>query len=214
MSEFRTAAVDSLIRVSTELAARGWLRATSGNLSIRDVKTDTVYITRSGADKQRLSPDDVLTLSARGDILEGTGRPSFETAIHQAVYRSAGAGAVFHVHTVYNNLVSRHAVDGGIAFHDHEMLKALGHWDEGARITLPVVPNYADIDRLAEAVSKAVRPAVPAVLLARHGIYAFGETADAALRHLEAFEFLFEWLTLDRISAAGTVAIISQTQQS
>lgn len=214
MSDFRNAAVDALIRVSKDFADRGWLRATSGNLSIRDTTTGTVYITRSGADKQRLQAPDVLTLSPTGEILEGTGRPSFETAIHQAIYRSVDAGAVFHVHTVYNNLVSRQAVDGGIAFYDHEMLKALGHWDEGARITLPVVPNYADIDRLAEAVAKAVRPAVPAVLLARHGIYAFGETADAALRHLEAFEFLFEWLALDRLSAAAAAAILPEVQPS
>ena len=214
MSDFRTAAVESLIRVSKELAERGWLRATSGNLSIRDTQTGTVYITRSGADKQRLQSDDVLTLSAHGEIVQGSGRPSFETAIHQAIYRSVDAGAVFHVHTVYNNLVSRHTVDGGIEFHDHEMLKALGHWDEGARITLPVVPNYADIDRLAEAVAKVVSPSVPAVLLARHGIYAFGETADAALRHLEAFEFLFEWLALDRISGAAAVSALSEAQPS
>ncbi len=214
MSEFRATAVETLIRVSKELAARGWLRATSGNLSIRDTATGRVYITRSGADKQRLQPDDVLTLSDASEILEGLGRPSFETAIHRAIYRSVGAGAVFHVHTVYNNLVSRHAQDGGIEFHDHEMLKALGHWDEGARITLPVVPNYADIDRLAEAVAKVVRPAVPAVLLARHGIYAFGETAEAALRHLEAFEFLFEWLALDRLGAAAALAVLPEAQPS
>ncbi len=209
MTDSRAQAVDALIAISGEIARRGWLRATSGNLSVRDMDAGTVYITRSGADKQRLTADDILTLSPEGLVLGGTGKPSFETAIHQAIYAQTAAGAVFHIHTVYNNLVSRHAVDDGIRFQDHEMLKALGHWDEGAAITLPVVPNHADITRLADAVGEVVNPAVPAVLLRRHGVYAFGDSAESALRHLEAFEFLFEWLCLDRLTdAIGTASAV------
>lgn len=200
MTDFRQNAVHALVRISGELANRGWLRATSGNLSVRDPETGVIFITRSGADKQRLTAHDVLTLAPDGRILEGEGKPSFETAIHQTVYQHTSSGAVLHVHTVYNNLVSRHAGPEGLALQDHEMLKALGHWQEGARITVPVVENYADIHRLAQIVSTAIDPTVPAVLLKRHGIYAFGESPDAALRHLEALEFLFEWLCLDRLT--------------
>ncbi|NMP21356.1 methylthioribulose 1-phosphate dehydratase [Sulfobacillus harzensis] len=203
MSDFERRTVDTLIGVAGELATRGWLRATSGNLSVKDPDSGRIYITRSGSDKQRLTPADVLTLSAEGNILAGVGKPSFETPVHLAIYRHTSSGAVFHVHTVYNNLVSRYADDMGVRFHDHEMLKALGHWQEDAAVTLPVVPNFAHIPQLAEAVAQAVNPRVPAVLLKKHGIYAFGETADAALRHLEAFEFLFEWLCLDRLSEAA-----------
>lgn len=203
MSLTQSHAIQSLIEISRELSQRGWLRATSGNLSVRDHASSQIFITRSGADKQRLTADDILTLHADGSVLEGLGKPSFETAVHRALYGHTQAGAVFHVHTVYNNVASRYAVANGIEFHDHEMLKALGHWEEGARITLPVVPNFADIAQLADAVNHAVDPAVPAVLLKRHGLYAFGHDTGAALRHLEAFEFLFEWLCLERLSDAA-----------
>lgn len=189
-----------LMQIGRVLSERGWLRATSGNLSLRDVETGLTYITRSGADKQRLTANDVLCLNPDGAIQAGQGKPSFETAIHQAIYRSTDAGAVFHIHTIYNNLVTRHAGPDGLTIRDHEMLKALGHWDEHASITVPVVPNHADIDRVAQAVSGSLDRTVPGVLLERHGIYAFGGDADAALRHLEAFEFLFEWLCLDQLT--------------
>jgi Ribulose-5-phosphate 4-epimerase and related epimerases and aldolases len=34
---------------------------------------------------------------------------------------------------------------------------------------------------------------VPGVLIRNHGIYAWGESPLAAKRHLEAFEFLFQY---------------------
>ncbi len=202
MIAFETQAISSLIAISQELAGRGWLRATSGNLSIRDREADLIYITRSGADKQRLDSHDILTLTPDGTVISGVGKPSFETAIHQAIYRLTDAGAVFHVHTVYNNVACRYVDGDGLRFQDHEMLKALGHWEEDAAIILPVVPNFAHIPDLARAVEEALDPSVPAVLLRRHGIYAFGDTAEAAFRHLEAFEFLFEWLYLDQLTGA------------
>lgn len=192
-------AAQRLIEISGELATRGWLRATSGNLSLRDQETGLTYITRSGADKQRLIAQDILTLAADGSVIAGEGQPSFETGVHRAIYRVTQAGAVFHIHTIYNNGVAKLAGEAGLFLHDHEMLKALGHWDEGASLVVPLVPNYADIDQLAEAVTRALNPAVPAVLVRRHGIYAFGDSAESALRHLEAFEFLFEWACLDRL---------------
>ena len=41
-------------------------------------------------------------------------------------------------------------------------------------------------------------PDVHGYLIAGHGLYTWGRTVDDALRHVEAFEFLFEceWKTL------------------
>jgi len=199
MTKSRDRAIDTLIDISAEIASRGWLRATSGNLSIRDSETDCIYITQSGSNKAHLTFADILTLDALGTIIEGW-KPSFETAIHRTIYQHTEARAVFHIHTVHNNVASKYAEEHHLLFHDHEMLKALGHWEEGASIRLPVVPNHADMSTLARAVEQQLNPTVPAVLIRRHGIYAFGESPEAALRHLEAFEFLFEWLTLERLT--------------
>lgn len=197
----------ALTAAAQTLAVRGWLRATSGNLSMRDATSDIIYITRSGVDKQCLTPSDLIGITSAGSVIAGEGKPSFETAVHQAIYRLTPAGAVLHVHTVHNNLASRFASPRGLTLTGSEMLKALGHWAEGAHIVLPVVPNYADIERLATAVGEVLNPDIPGILVNRHGIYAFGNTLPDAVHHLEAWEFLFEWLCLERAAQASDYAL-------
>lgn len=183
-----------LIETANQLGSRGWLRATSGNLSIRiSDRPLTLAITRSGSDKQDLHADDVIGFSEK-EVVWGTGRPSAETGIHEAIYTRTDAGAVLHVHTVFNNLVSTSAENGYLRLTGSEMLKALGYWAEDAFCDLPVIPNYADLDRLTEAALGAIDPQVPGLLIRGHGVYAFGNDLKSAVRHLEAFEFLFEWL--------------------
>ena len=194
MNKEREKAAATLRGVSRQLAPRGWLRATSGNLSLRDPHSNIIYITRSGADKQRLCSADVIGVALDGTLVVGQGAPSFETAIHRALYKATNAEAVFHVHSVYNNVAAHYARNGELIFKDHEMIKALGHWDENAQVAIPVIPNFADINRIANIVTAVVNPQVPAILVERHGVYAFGKTVGDALRHLEALEFLFEWL--------------------
>lgn len=201
MRERLNPALSQLVDVSRALGQRGWLRATSGNLSIRDAETGLIYISKSGVDKGHLTVSDLIGISPKGVLLQGEGNPSFETAIHTAIYQQLpDVQAVLHVHTVFNNLVTEWAGPGGLAIQEHEMLKALGHWSSDSAIKVPVLPNLADIERLAQLVIGALDPAVPGVLIQRHGVYAFGPTLEAAVRHVEAFEFLFEWLCWQRLT--------------
>lgn len=184
----------SLIRVSRRLAAHGWFPATSGNLSVRLPGPDhAILITKSGADKTKLRAQDLITVTATGEVAHGQGRPSAETQIHLALYEKTQAGAVFHVHTVYNNLVVNFAEQGRLVFKGQEMVKALGFWDDCAEVVVPIIKNQANIAAVAQDVRRQLVDGVPGVLLERHGIYAFGSTIADTLRHLEAFEFLFEW---------------------
>ncbi|MFN5017663.1 class II aldolase/adducin family protein, partial [Bradyrhizobium sp.] len=52
-------AVDAVIEAGRRSAERGWVPATSGNFSIR-VDAERIAVTRSGVDKGRLTPNDVL----------------------------------------------------------------------------------------------------------------------------------------------------------
>jgi len=188
-----------LAEMKATLAARGWLRATSGNLSVR-LDANRIAITASGTDKQRVRPDDVLVVDMSGRAIgDAPARASQETGIHLGIYGRTRAGAVFHVHTVFNNSVGE---DGPwLEFQDHEMLKALGH-DEPSPLRLPVLVNDPDLARLAKEAVRRLDPAVPGLLLRRHGVYAWGDTAPDALRHLEAFEFLFEWMYYQGLRAS------------
>ena len=56
-----------------------------------------------------------------------------------------------------------------------ELIKAFNIWEEDAAIRIPILPNYADIPRIAELVPDALDPAVPGILPRNHGIYAWGK---------------------------------------
>ncbi|MHB1956531.1 MAG: methylthioribulose 1-phosphate dehydratase [Sulfobacillus sp.] len=193
-------AQQALIDSGHRLGARGWLRATSGNLSVKiDNDPLTLAITCSGTDKQQLDASQIIGVSS-SHVIWGEGRPSAETGIHQAIYKRTSATAVLHVHTVYNNLVSQWADSQWLRLRGNEMLKALGLWQEDAVLALPVLPNHADLNRLADEVYRVLDPAIPGILIRGHGIYAFGVTLEQATTHLEAFEYLFEWFYYQQLA--------------
>lgn len=182
------ALVQGLIRVGEEFYRRGWMLATGGNLSAR--AGDRGVMTASGGHKGRLTDASFLEWSL-GSPFPTTPRPSAEAAVHAAVYRALpDVGAILHVHSPYATVVSRSRErDGRVDVSGYEFVKALGFWDEGAEVALPIVPNHAAIPELAAAIEAAIG-AAPVVLVSGHGLYAWGESIDAAQRHVEAAEFL------------------------
>ncbi len=200
-------AYTELREVKRWFSSKGWFPATSGNLSVKlqlPEDAEPVFaITASGKDKNIETDEDFLLVDEHGHAVEQTHlKPSAETLIHCELYRHTDCGAIFHVHTVFNNLVSElYAEQGFVPIEDIELIKAFNIWDEGARIEVAVLPNYADIPKIAELVEDAVKRTaadgalnVPGFLLRKHGICAWGKDAFAARRHLEAFEFLFEYV--------------------
>ncbi|MBE1443183.1 methylthioribulose 1-phosphate dehydratase [Paenibacillus sp. OAS669] len=198
--EEKQQAFAELKEVKTILAAKGWFPATSGNLSIRvgDFAPEnfTFAITASGKDKSVNTPSDFLLVNEKGQPTDATGlKPSAETLIHCEIYKATGCGAIFHVHTVFNNLVSELFWERkSIPVEGVELIKAFNIWEEDAKIEVPILPNYADIPKIAELVQDAIVPRVPGIMLRKHGIYAWGANAFEAKRNLEAFEFLFEYV--------------------
>lgn len=195
--EQRTAAFKKLDEVKLTFARRDWFPGTSGNLSIKisDVPLQFV-VTASGKDKTKLSPEDYLIVDGDCNSVEPTNlKPSAETLVHAVVYQSIpDAGACFHVHTIANNVISEvYAQKQSFTIHGQELIKGLGIWEENALLTVPIVENYADIPTLAAAIKEAIKPDVPGVLIRNHGIYAWGRNDFEAKRHIEAFEFLFEY---------------------
>ncbi len=191
--------IDALIEAGRDFHARGWMLATAGNLSARVASDPLRYaITASGGHKGRLQPSDFITLGLGLSDPDRPARPSAETVVHDALYAQRAPGAILHVHGPHITLVARHWLGaGGVDVSGFEYVKALGFWEPGARVVLPIVPNHDDIPRLADAVAAAAGNA-PAVLVASHGVYAWGDSVADAVRHIEATEFLctMVWLEL------------------
>ncbi|MDB5084966.1 MAG: methylthioribulose 1-phosphate dehydratase [Bacilli bacterium] len=196
----REEAAGQLMQIAQVLSAKGWLPATSGNLSVLMQKEPLLMaVTASGVDKEFLRQDDIVVVDQDCQVVGGTThrKPSYETQIHRLIYDLTDAGAVLHVHTVFNNLVGVYAKDGWLKLRSIELIKAFGVWEEDAEIVIPVVDNFADIAELTQHAANRLKLGkllVPGLLLRTHGIYVWGKTWQEAKKHLQAFEFLFEYL--------------------
>lgn len=187
--------IPELIAAGRWMSQRGFLPATSGNLSCRLTLTQ-VAITASGGDKGALREEDILV----ADIaVAPPARASAETPLHLQLYRDRSeCGAVLHGHSVVSTLLSQVRADqDAILLSGYELLKAFaGIRSHDANVEVPVIANSQDVDGLAAQVSARLRqhrpgaqPA-PCYLLVGHGFYAWGNTLDDARRHVEALDFL------------------------
>lgn len=74
----------------------------SGTVSGRDPETGCVVIKPTGFRYDRLTPSDLLVLDAHGKILEGTLRPSSDTATHLYLYEHRpDIFGIVHTHSPY-----------------------------------------------------------------------------------------------------------------
>jgi len=197
-------AVDDFAVASSRLAelgrvlySRGWMLATSGNLSLV-IRREPLQlaITASGFHKGRLTSDQFVLLDASGAVHAGSGSPSAEWRLHVAIIQATGAAAVLHTHSVWSTTLSQlYFRNGGIAISGYEMLKALaGVRNHEHREWLPIVDNSQDMSELQQAMTNVLgrRAEVHGILIRGHGLYTWGSDLEEANRHLEAIEFLME----------------------
>jgi methylthioribulose-1-phosphate dehydratase len=188
--------IEELCATARDCYARGWVPATSGNFSVRS--GSRIFITPTGLDKGKLVPAELLEIDLEGNAVSGRGRPSAETSLHTVIYsaESLRAGAILHVHSVWNTLLSGKFLSlGHLPLQGYELLKGLSGVNTHEHIErIPIIENSQEYALLAEHLAKALadNPGTHGVLLSRHGLYTWGKSVAEARRHLEALEFLFE----------------------
>lgn len=188
------AQAQALMEAGRWLYGQGWVPATSGNFSAR-VDDANLAVTVSGRHKGALGPEDIMAIDADGNPRVPGLRSSAETLLHVGLYRRfAEVGAVLHTHSVNATVLSRRCGDV-LVLEDYELLKAFdGVETHAASVIVPVFDNDQDIPRLAAQVEAylASAPDTHGYLIRGHGLYTWGRDVAAALRHVEAFEFLFQ----------------------
>lgn len=170
-----------LVRTGRELYRQGMMAGPAGNLSAR-LDEQRLLITPSGKPKGRLRTGDLLVIDLQGELLQGDGRPSSETAMHLAIYRRYPAvRAVCHAHPLKATaLAAAHQPIPADAL--PEALFALG--------SIPVVPYLpAATPALGEAVADALADGDGALLL-NHGAVTIGTSVMAAMGKMEILEAL------------------------
>jgi methylthioribulose-1-phosphate dehydratase len=189
-----------LSEVMTKIHRRGWCDGTGGNFSCTlSQQPLRLLMAPSGVDKGSVNSEELIVVDGEGTVIHGRGRASAETRLHLAIITSRHAGAVLHTHSQAGTLLSRHYAPKPGESSSHleigqlEMLKGLaGISTHDTCIQIPILANDQDLERLSDSALPLLPAAPYGLLIAGHGLYAWGKDLAEAMRHLEILEFLLE----------------------
>lgn len=161
----------AVVEAAREMLRLGLVSGTSGNVSAR--AGHEVLITPAGLPYERMTDDDLVALTMAGEPADGGREPSSERRVHLAIYAARpDVGAVVHTHSVHATAWS--FLDEPLDTGTEELEAAAG----GSVLTARFAPTGTG--EIAAAATAALGDR-RAVLLARHGVVAVGETPAAAL---------------------------------
>ncbi len=174
------------------LPRHGLVHLNFGNASAIDRARGVVAIKPSGVDYDRLKPSDMVLVDLGGARVEGSLRPSSDTPTHLEIFRSfAHVGGVVHTHSAHATafaqarrpvpvLGTTHAdfFSGPVPVTRQLTRRETGSGYE-AETGRVIVETFLGTDP----------DLCPAVLVARHGPFAWGATAAKAVEHAVALEF-------------------------
>lgn len=157
-----------------KMSSMGLSHGTAGNISIYDAASGLMAITPSGVNYFDIQPEDIVIQDLDGNVVEGARKPSSEAGLHAGFYKayhSVGCGAVVHTHSNYATTL---ACMG-------EPIRAVHYSISGAGTHEVPLCGYETFGtpELAEKAVAACKGS-RAVLLANHGLVAFGVNLEKA----------------------------------
>lgn len=165
---------NELVKLHLVLPKSNLVTWTSGNVSIRDKQTGYIVIKPSGVMYEDLAAEDMVILDVNGNVIEGTKKPSSDTASHLYIYRQRpDVFGVVHTHSPYATAFA--AIGKPIPVY------LTAHADEfGGPIPCG---GFALIG--GEEIGKVVVDSIgssPAIILKNHGVFTIGPSGKAAVK--------------------------------
>ena len=174
-------AKQQIVETAQALTRKGYLMATGGNLSIRIAGQPAFAITPSNYDYEKMLPEDICVLDFDLNVLEGSLKPSVESAMHGAIYQvRADVNAIVHTHQVYASTLA--LIDAPIPALFDEQTRFLGRSVE----IIPYAPSGTGM--LKNAIARHVRDHNNAYIMQNHGALCFGPDVERATHNVEILE--------------------------
>ena len=156
-----------VVETAQDLTHKGYLMATGGNLSARVAGQKVFAITPSNYDYLLMKPGDVCSLDFDLNPLEGSLKPSVESAMHAAIYQvRPDVQAVIHTHQVYPSALA--LIRKPIPALFDEQVRFLGRSVQ----IIPYAPSGTGM--LRDTIARHVKDHNNAYIMANHGALLFG----------------------------------------
>lgn len=177
-----------VLKANLDLVKNGLVLFTWGNVSAIDKKSKLVVIKPSGVDYDGMKAEDMVVVDLNGKVVEGKYRPSSDTPTHLELYKAhPEIGGIVHTHSTYatafaqsgRSIPAYGTTHADYFYGDIPCARSLNEseMDEYEKNT-GVVIN--------ETVKDVV--AIPACLVAHHGVFAWGKNASEAVYHATVVE--------------------------
>ena len=172
-----------VLKANLALRDYGLVTLTWGNASGIDRESGLVVIKPSGVGYDVMRAEDMVVLDLDGNVVEGTLNPSSDAPTHLELYRNfPDIGGVVHTHSIYATAFAQ----------AHKDLPALGttHADHFYG-DVPCTPDMTEEEingeyelntgKVIVRTFEGKDPnAIPAVLVASHGVFTWGKSAKGA----------------------------------
>jgi L-ribulose-5-phosphate 4-epimerase len=181
-------------QANMDLVKEGLVNQTWGNVSGIDRERGLVAIKPSGVPYRQLEPAQIVVLSLEtGKVVEGNLKPSSDAPTHLVLYRAfEKIGGVAHTHSLYATAwaqARRGIPPLGTTHADYwhgevpctrplEASEIQAEYEE--KTGWVIVERFKDLDSLAH----------PGVLVAGHGPFTWGGSADDAVQNAVVLEFV------------------------
>ena len=203
--------VHDLIRFCRLCYDRRLAAGSGGNLSVRAPGTNVILVTASGVSLRDVSAQNIVAVREDGTLLEAPRglKPSKEIGFHLEVFRARpNINAVIHVHPAHAIVFASRGTPIPLV-----TISSILKLKQG-----PIVPDDPPgsqelRDHVARAVAEA-GPAVSILLLARHGLVAFGTSLGAAFDDAELASETARAALLMEGSSRGTPAVVGLVEAS
>jgi L-ribulose-5-phosphate 4-epimerase len=188
-------------QANMEIPRRGLAIYTFGNVSAFDAERAVFAIKPSGVPYEKLTAADMVVIDLDSKTVEGSLRPSSDTKTHAALYKAfKGLGGIVHTHSTYATAWAQARMPIPIYGTTHA-----DHLAEDIPCTEVMTAEAVGGDYEAETGTQIIEcyrardpHQTPMVLVAGHGPFAWGKTAEKAVYHAVVLEELAKIAAITR----------------
>ena len=205
---------EQVFKANLELVKNKLVLFTWGNVSAIDRESDLIVIKPSGVRYEEMTAEDMVMVDLDGKVVEGKYRPSSDTPTHLELYKkNREIYGIVHTHSTFatgfaqacRSIPAYGTTHADYFYGDVPCTRSLqnSEMEEYEKNTGKVINETFE--------GKDIM-AVPACLVANHGVFAWGQSAEEAVYHATVVEevakmaFITESLSKNHRRLPGYVA--------